>query len=85
MSTAASFNLLGLLSTFVGAGLGVFGVWVTPDQAVTLGVTRLAGTTREENLELPAVQNLLKQSKYAVAGFALIGVGTVLQAIGALL
>ena len=85
MATAAIFNLVGLAFTFVGAGCGVVGVWVTPDQTVDLGVTRFAGTTKEQNLQFPAVQNLIRQSKFAVAGFVLIGAGTVSQAIDALL
>jgi hypothetical protein len=66
----------------IGAGFGTYGVWVTEDQAIERGVSRFSGGTREEQLKLPAVQNLLTQSNYAVLGFVLIGIGTLLQIAG---
>jgi hypothetical protein len=84
MGWEKSLVIAGLVFTLIGAGLGFYGVWVSLDQAVEIGVTRLAGVTREENLELPAVQNLLQQSRWAMWGFLLIGFGTLLQ-IGSVL
>lgn len=73
--------IVGLLLTLIGAGLGVRGVYLSPDQAIQIGVSRFNGNNREEDLRLPAVQNLITQSRYAMFGFALIGVGTVLQIV----
>jgi hypothetical protein len=59
--------------------------WLSPDEAVELGASRWSGGTREEQLQLPAVQNLLQQSRFAVAGFILIGLGTLLRIGGMLI
>lgn len=45
-------------------------------------VMRFAGETKEKNLTLPAVRNILNQSKFSMYGFLLIGVGTALQIVG---
>jgi hypothetical protein len=79
MSPASILTVIGLVVTLLGAGLGAYGTWVSTDQAVDIGVMRLAGETKEENLTLPAVQNLLNQSKLSMYGFLLIGGGTILQ------
>lgn len=70
---------IGLVLTLLGAASGTYGVWLSPDDAIQRGVSRLSGGTREQQLELPAVQNLLQQSHFAIGGFLLIGIGTVLQ------
>ena len=74
--------VLGLVTTLLGAGFGFWGVWVTEDQAIEIGVSRLTSPDRAQELQLPAVQNLLWQSRCAMAGFAAIGLGTILQGIG---
>jgi cell division inhibitor SulA len=74
--------IIGLSLTLMGAGSATWGVWLSPDQALDRGVSRLSGDTREQDLQLPAVQNLLEQSRFALLGFILIGAGTVLQIIG---
>jgi hypothetical protein len=71
--------VLGLVTTLIGAGFGTYGVWVSEDQAIERGVSRWSGGTREDQLKLPAVQNLLSQSNNAMLGFILIGIGTLLQ------
>jgi hypothetical protein len=78
-----ALNIFGLVCTLMGAGIGTYGVWLTQDEAIEIGVSRYGGT-REQNLTLPAVKSLLRQSRCAVGGFALIGVGTILQIIAAL-
>ena len=75
-------TVIGLVLTLFGAASGTYGVWLSPDQAIERGVSRLSGDVREQNLELPAVQNLLEQSHFALAGFVLIGLGTILQIAG---
>lgn len=74
-------TVFGLALTLFGAGLGTWAVWVSPDGAIEIGVTRFAGDTKQENLALPAVQNLLHQSHLAALGFIFIAAGTVVQII----
>jgi hypothetical protein len=74
--------VLGLVTMLIGAGFGTYGVWVSEDQAIERGVSRWSGGTREDQLKLPAVQNLLSQSHNAMLGFILIGIGTLLQIAG---
>jgi hypothetical protein len=75
----------GLALTLVGAGFGFFGVWVDKDEAIEIGEARPSYDTREQDLQLPSVQNLLRQSRLAMVGFACIGAGTVLQAAAVML
>jgi hypothetical protein len=78
--TAADFlTLIGLALTAFGAGRAAMSVILKEDDAITVGVARWASEKREENLKLPAVQNLLQASRGAQQGFWLIVVGTALQ------
>jgi len=79
---ATRFIVLGLVLTLIGAGLGFWGVWVDEDQAFEIGQARLSGDNRQQDLQLPSVQNLIRQSRFAMAGFVLIGFDTVLQIAG---
>ena len=72
----------GLVITLIGAWLGFNGVWVTEDQALEIGQARWSGDDRKQSIQLPAVQNLLRQSGLARWGFAFIGLGTFLQIVG---
>ena len=76
-------SVFGLILTLVGASLGVVGVRVSPEQAIEIGVMRINGDNAEENLRLPAVQNLIHQSQMAQDGFVLIALGTLLQIVAA--
>jgi hypothetical protein len=78
-------TIAGLVVTLVGAGCGFYGVWVSPSEAIVRGVSRWSGGTREEQLKLPTVQTLLTQSRFAMIGFGLIGVGTALQIVSVFL
>jgi hypothetical protein len=75
-------TICGLVLTLLGAASAAYGVWLSPDQAIERGVSRVSGDLREQDLHLPAVQNLLEQSHFALAGFVLIGLGTFLQITG---
>jgi hypothetical protein len=86
--TAEALKCLALVVTLAGLGLTATGaffaaraVWLTDREAVDIGVSRFAGTY-EENLALPAVRALLRQSHGASFGFWLIVGGTAMQAIG---
>jgi len=78
-------SIFGLALTLIGAGCGTYGVWLSPDEAIERGVSRWSGGTRDEQLKLPPVHNLLEQSHFAVTGFLLIAVGTAFQIGGLLL
>jgi hypothetical protein len=86
MKTAAKALLVfGLALTLAGAVLTAKGVFVTPHQAVQIGVMRINGDTEQQNLQLPAVRNLISQSRYAFWGLVGIALGTALQILSALL
>jgi hypothetical protein len=82
---ARSLIVAGLVLTLFGAGFGFFGVWVSEDQALAIGLGGPGGENRERDLQHPTVQNLLRQSSLAMAGFGLIVVGTALQIAGVLM
>jgi len=86
--TAEALKLLALVVTLAGLGLTATGafvaartVWLTEREAVDIGVSRTAGTYKE-NLALPAVRALIRQSHGASFGFRMIVAGTAMQAIG---
>jgi hypothetical protein len=62
--------IIGLGLTLLGASFGFYGVWVDKDQAIEIGEARLSYDTREQDIQLPSVQNLLRQSHLAMIGFA---------------
>jgi len=76
-----SVMVLGLVFTLAGAFAGLKAVRVTHEQAIEIGVSRFNGDSPQENLQLPAVQNLLWQSTWAQRGFGAICIGTVLQIV----
>jgi len=77
-------NLIGLIFGFVGSVILTIDLFISKKQAIGLGVSRLAGETEQENLKLPAVQQLLIQSRDAKIAFGFLAFGFLLQTIGAL-
>jgi hypothetical protein len=75
-------TLVGLSLTLIGAAITAWAATISPEQAVTISASRYAPETIEEGLNLPAAQNLLKQSRAAKHGLILIATGTVLQIVG---
>lgn len=73
-------TLLGLVATVLGAGVAARAVILTEDDAISIGVSRLSGS-REENLKLPMVQNLLSSSRWAKWGLLAIFFGTLFSAL----
>lgn len=65
METWVWFTLAGLAAYIVGAGILATGLIVSKERAEQLGVTRLAGSTLEVNLRLPAVADRVRQSTRA--------------------
>jgi hypothetical protein len=79
---AAWLTIIGQLITLFGAGIGAWGMILSPKQAVEIAAMRWMADTFEENLKFPGPQNLLWQSKLTAIGFGVIAFGTALQIIG---
>lgn len=78
-------TVAGLAADIIGAYILAAGLFISKKEAVELSVTRFAGETLEENLELPAVKDRLRQSDWAKIGVAFLAFGFLLQAVGSLL
>lgn len=74
---------MGLALQLIGAAVVARAAYVTPRQAIDLGVTRFAGSNDTENLQLPTVRNLVRQSRAAIVGLLFVIVGTGCQLFGA--
>jgi hypothetical protein len=72
----------GLAFTGYGAWITSKAVILTKEQALYIGMAQFNRETPQENLELPAVKNLLAQSAAASSGLKFIMVGSGLQALG---
>ena len=55
-------------------------MFVTKAKAIDIGLARWAGSSDEENLKLPAVSNLIAQSRIATFGTILLVIGFAMQA-----
>lgn len=75
------FTLAGLTITLIGAGVTAKAVILREDDAINIGLTRYSGGVREEDLQLPMVQNLLWSSRAAKYGLIMVAIGTALQAV----
>lgn len=75
-------TLSGQIFTLAGAVVTARAVMLEPKQAVEIGVARYVSEKWEENLQQPAVQNLLRGSRAAVIGLLLVAFGTGLQIAG---
>jgi len=78
-------SVSGLALTAIGAWVTAKSVVLSEDDAIHIGVARYASESREENLALPAVQNLLQASRGARIGLWIVLAGTVLQLVPAAL
>ena len=85
--------VVGLGLTFIGSIVTARAVIIKADDAIKVaGQAGLSGyvsssgpitPTRDQYLQQPAVQNLIRQSRSAQRGLCLIAVGTALQILGA--
>lgn len=73
--------LCGLLTTLMGAAVTAWAVILREDDAIAIGIPRIASSSREENLRLPMVKNLLWSSRLAMWGLIIVVFGTALQAV----
>jgi hypothetical protein len=74
-------NVAGLLLDVVGATVLAWGLLIGKDRAIELGVSRYAGDTREELLQLPAVADRLRQARNAAVGTVLLVAGFLCQIV----
>jgi hypothetical protein len=74
-------NIIGLFLDILGAIALSYSLIINRKQAIKLGVPKYAGETDEENLKLPFVKELLKQSRNAKIGLILLIIGFILQII----
>jgi hypothetical protein len=74
-------NLGGLILTGIGAIIAARAVRLSEAQAIHIGVGRWVSDNAQENLKLPAVQNLLRQSRAASRGLQCVVAGTAFQAL----
>jgi hypothetical protein len=77
-------TVAGLAADIIGAWILAAGLFISNEEAVELSVSRAAGESVEENLQLPAVQDRLRQSSRAKLGVLVLGLGFLLQALGSL-
>jgi hypothetical protein len=77
----AWLNISGLILTIIGTIFLSFGLIINKKTALHLGMAKWGGTKEEDNLKLPQVQNLIKQSRNTVIGLSLLFIGFILQTI----
>ena len=68
-------TIVGVILTTIGASLIGWNDIMSEDKAIEVGVSRWAGT-KEENRQLPAVQELLRRDKNSRRGLSFVVVGT---------
>ena len=78
----AWLTITGLILDIVGASIITVNLFLSKDEALNIGVSRWASSNEEENLKLPLVQELLKQSRLAKISFLFITIGFLLQLLG---
>jgi hypothetical protein len=71
-----------LIADVVGAGFLAWGLFVSRETATKLGSSYYSSAVPEENLQLPPVQDRLRQSRNAMIGLPLLVIGFCLQALG---
>ncbi len=74
--------IIGLCFELLGAIFLAYGLILSKKKAIELGLSYWADDTEEGDLKLPQVQDRLKQSRNAIIGIILLGVGFILQIIG---
>ncbi|MDO8329020.1 MAG: hypothetical protein Q7T36_00945 [Fluviicoccus sp.] len=75
-------NVIGLGLDAVGAVFLTYGLIISRAKALELGQSYLSGETDEENLQLPPVNDRLKQSRNAIIGAVLLVAGFLFQIYG---
>lgn len=76
-------NFLGICFGAFGAVIILRGVLITPEEAIEASGGYFGSFNKQQELVAPPVQNLLRQSKYALWGTVSLLVGFVCQGIAA--
>jgi len=76
------FTIIGLVFDLAAAIVLGYDLMVSQKEAIELGVSRVSGSTDEENLQLPQVRDRLKQSRKAKIGMVLLAIGFAFQIVG---
>lgn len=74
-------NIIGLSLDIIGAIIMSFGLIVSKKDAIELGVSKWGGDTDTENLKQPKVRDILKQSRNAIIGLAILVLGFTVQIV----
>lgn len=77
-------TIIGLVLSFTGGVVLAWNLFVSKDKAVVLAAFGFLRYDNNENLKSPAVQNLLRQSRFAKWGVFLLTIGFLFQLLGAL-
>ena len=82
MDWRSLISFFGLVLDFIGAAILTVDLFITKEQAIEDGVSRWGSEDDKQNLNLPKVQQLLKQSRKAKYSFVIITLGFLLQIVG---
>ena len=75
---------VGVILTAIGAVLIGLNDVMSKKKALLIGQARVSGETDEENLKLPAVQELLRRSRNSSAGLVFVIVGAIFLVLASL-
>jgi hypothetical protein len=74
--------VFGLLLSLMGVVIFALGLIIPRRRALEVGVSRIPGETEEENCNLPAVCDRLRQARRAMLGMVFLVLGFALQILG---
>lgn len=75
-------DILGLVVTMSGAIVLACALVISRNEALRVGVARVADETDELNVNLPHVRRLQRESCFALVGMVLLVIGFLLQIAG---
>ena len=75
-------STVGLVFDIVGAVFLACGLWISKEEAVRRGGTYWMSDDDEENLKIPPIAAILRDSKRARTGLVLLIIGFALQIVG---
>ena len=71
--------IIGIVFCLVGTFFLCWGLIISKEKAVELGVSRFSSELQEKNIELPVVKDRIRQSKNAIWGLSFVFIGSVMQ------
>ncbi len=78
-------DIAGLFIALIGGVVLALGLRISRNQALRIGVSRMADDRDKKNMQLPHVRDEIKESRFATIGIVLFTFGFLLQIISALL